>query len=265
MEESKLKKLFYKQYLKIITPFLWIYQWLKRTALYVNFKTDFKKFKRQAASKKQRFIILWKDRYPCLNDRTALTHFSWHYVYHTAWAARTLAQTLPAKHVDISSSLYFSALVSAFVPMEFYDFRPASLHLENLTTGYADLFSLPFEDNSISSLSCMHVVEHVGLGRYGDPLDPDGDLKAMNELTRVLALNGLLLFVVPVGQPRICFNAHRIYSYEQVIEAFKKLHLEDFLLIPDDPKDAGLMVKATAEFVDRQKYGCGCFLFRKIA
>lgn len=265
MEESKMKNWFYEKYLKIITPIVWIYRWLRRAALYVNFKTDFKKFKRQAASRKKRFIILWRDRYPCLNDRTGLTNFSRHYVYHTAWAARILAKTVPVKHVDISSSLYFSALVSAFIPMEFYDFRPASLHLENLTTGYADLFSLPFEDNSISSLSCMHVVEHVGLGRYGDPLDPDGDLKAIDELRRVLAPNGLLLFVVPVGQPRICFNAHRIYSCEHVVKAFKKLHLEEFMLIPDDPEDGGLMVNATAEFVDQQKYGCGCFLFRKMA
>jgi len=47
----------------------------------------------------------------------------------------------------------------------------------------------------------MNVVEHVGLGRYGEPLDPEGDIKAMRELRRVLAPGGSLLFVVPVGRP----------------------------------------------------------------
>jgi hypothetical protein len=70
----------------------------------------------------------------------------------------------------------------------------------------------------------MHVVEHVGLGSYGDSLDPNGDLKAMSELKRVLSINGNLLFVVPVGKPRVMFNAHRIYSYEQIIECFKGIN-----------------------------------------
>ena len=99
----------------------------------------------------------------------------------------------------------------------------------------------------------MHVAEHIGLGRYGDPLDPDGDLKAMGELKRVLAPGGLLLFVVPVGQPRVCFNAHRIYSYGQIVEAFAKLYLEEFALIPDDSIDGGLIINATAEFARPSK------------
>ena len=65
-----------------------------------------------------------------------------------------------------------------------------------------DLISLPFEDGSFHSLTCMHVVEHIGLGRYGDQVDPDGDLMAMKELERVTAKLGNLLFVVPVGIPK---------------------------------------------------------------
>ena len=119
----------------------------------------------------------------------------------------------PAKHTDISSSLYFSGIVSAFVPVDFYDYRPADLHLSDLTSAHADLTKLFFANASIDSLSCMHTVEHIGLGRYGDRIDPSGDLKAINELTRVVAAGGSFLFVVPVGKPKIEFNAHRIYSY----------------------------------------------------
>ena len=81
--------------------------------------------------------------------------------------------------------------------------------------GQTDICALPFADGSIQSLSCMHVVEHVGLGRYGDPLDPMEIEWQCSELQRVLAPGGDLLFVVPVGKPRIMYNAHRIYSYDR--------------------------------------------------
>jgi SAM-dependent methyltransferase len=104
----------------------------------------------------------------------------------------------------------------------------------------------------------MHVVEHIGLGRYGDPLDPNGDLRAMAELRRVLAPGGSLLFVVPVGRPVIMFNAHRIYAYDQVVRYFGDLTLRQFALVPDDPR-YGLVEDATPQLADAQRYGCGCF------
>ena len=108
----------------------------------------------------------------------------------------------------------------------------------------------------------MHVVEHVGLGRYGDPLDPDGDLKAMRELARVLAPGGQLLFVVPIGRPRIQYNAHRIYAYRQVLDGFPGLRLKEFALVPDDAT-RGLERGATQAEADAQVYGCGCFHFAR--
>jgi hypothetical protein len=110
----------------------------------------------------------------------------------------------------------------------------------------------------------MHVVEHIGLGRYGDPLDPDGDLKAISELKRVMAVGGSLLFVAPIGKSRIMFNAHRIYSYDQIMSYFSDLEAKEFTLIPDDPQDGGLINNATKEMADAQRYGCGCFWFRKL-
>ncbi len=193
---------------------------------------QFKDFYRLSKTSDRGFRLSWEDRFPCLGDDTSMTDFDRHYIYHTAWAARILARTKPATHVDISSALYFSAIASAFCPVDFYDFRPADIQLSDLTSGAADLTALAFADQSIPSLSCMHVVEHIGLGRYGDPLDPDGDLRAMRELARVLAPGGSLLFVVPVGKPVIQFNAHRIYAYRQILEAFPELKLREWRLIP---------------------------------
>ncbi len=242
-----------------------MFQTTQRIVNFLNakqLKTDFKNFKALAIRSKERFSVDVSDVYPCLEDRTESTNFDTHYIYHPAWAARVLAKTKPDKHVDISSTLTFVTLVSAFIKTEFYDYRPAHLKLNNLTSGPADLLKLPFSDASIDSLSCMHVVEHVGLGRYGDPLDYDGDLKAIQELTRVCAKGGNLIFVVPIGAPRIMFNAHRIYSYKQIVSLFPSFELKEFSLVPDG-KDGGIIINASEEQSNAQTYGCGCFWFVK--
>jgi hypothetical protein len=246
-----------------IPPFGWIGRTGRNLASHLKFRAEFRRFERMTEICGQRLPLKWDDRLPCLDDRTSSTSYDRHYVYHPAWAARVLAKTAPPCHVDLSSSLHFCTLVSAFMPVRFYDYRPANVKLSNLTSEAADLLALPFEDRSISSLSCMHVVEHIGLGRYGDPLDPDGDLKAIAELKRVLAPGGSLLFVVPVGRPRTMFNAHRIYSYDQVLGAFPELDLSEFTLIPDRDDDGGLVPNPTPEMMNAQRYGCGCFWFRR--
>jgi SAM-dependent methyltransferase len=207
------------------------------------------------------------DLHPCLRDRTTLTTFDRHYVYHPAWAIRILRDTAPAEHVDISSILAFAAMASAIVPTRFYDYRPAPLVLDGLTCGRADLTALPFADRSLASLSCMHVIEHIGLGRYGDPIDPDGDTKALAELARVLAPGGTLLVVVPVGRPRVCFNAHRVYDVESIVARLPGLRLVSFALIPDPPApgtpERGIIDPADPALVRQQSYGCGCFRFER--
>jgi SAM-dependent methyltransferase len=174
-----------------------------------------------------------------------------------------VAKNKPEFHVDIASTLHFCSIVSAFVPVKFYDYRPAILNLTGLTSEHADLTKLDFEDKSIKSLSCLHTIEHIGLGRYGDPIDPTGDIKAAKELTRVLAPGGTFIFVTPVGKPKIAFNAHRIYSYEQVLSLFPDLVLTEFSLVPDNYKETGLITNANPTLVKDQYWGCGCFVFTK--
>ena len=236
----------------------------KKVKSYQKLKNDFQRFRRLSSQSGSRFTLEWNDRYPCLEDATAEAVFDRHYVFHTAWAARVLAQTRPQSHIDISSSIYFNAIASAFIPVIFYDYRLTNLNLPNLQSGTADLKSLPFESNSIKSLSCMHVLEHIGLGRYGDAIDPHGDIKAIAELKRTLAINGDLLLVLPVGKPKVIFNAHRIYSYSQIISYFNEFELRDFSLIPDNEKDGNLIYDASQAMADAQDYSCGCFWFRKI-
>ena len=207
-----------------------------------------------------RFSVKLKDVYPCLGDKLPKTPFDHHYIYHPAWAARILAKTRPEYHLDFSSILSFSSIVSAFIPIKFYDYRVVNLQLSNWESGFADLNKLPFETDSQPSISCMHTVEHIGLGRYGDAIDAEGDLKAINELKRIVQPGGDLLFVTPVGRSRIEYNAHRIFSYEQVVDYFAPLRLMEFSLVPDS---GGLIENASKDLVHQQEYGCGCFWFKK--
>lgn len=228
---------------------------------YISYLNQFKVFKKTHG---ERFLVRNKDKYPCLNEKNKTTSFDKHYTYHTAWAARKLNDLSPKEHIDISSLTYFSTLVSAFIPVKFYDYRPAKIELDNFQCSHIDLKKLPFADGSIQSLSCMHVVEHIGLGRYGDMLDVDGDLVAIDELKRVVAIGGYLLFVVPIGKAKIMFNAHRIYAYDQVISYFKYFVLAEYALIPDQSNE-GLIINATKQQTDKQHYACGCFLFKRNA
>lgn len=237
------------------------YNIFKKINQYIYFKKEFNKFK-LLSDKKNRFNVNWSNRYPCLNDKTSVTSFDPHYTYHPAWAARVISKIKPKKHIDISSILHFSTIVSAFIPMEFYDYRPANIILDNYYSKNINLLKLPFADNSIESISCMHTIEHIGLGRYGDDMDANGDLKAIEELKRVVSINGSLLFVVPVGKPKIMFNAHRIYSYDQIMSYFQDFKLEEYSLIPDDFKN-GIIKNASKELSDEQNYACGCFWFKK--
>ena len=172
-----------------------------------------------------RFTVDKKDFLRCLDDNTEYTGFDAHYIYHPAWAARVVKKISPKFHIDISSTLHFCSILSAFIDVKFYDYRPAILNLDNLKSERIDLTNIFFEDNSQYCVSCMHTIEHIGLGRYGDPIDPNADIKAINELKRIIKPDGHLLIVVPIGKPKIMFNAHRIYSYEMIINLMNGFNL----------------------------------------
>ena len=166
--------------------------------------------------------------YPCLGDDLPSTPIDKHYFYQDTWASKKIFERKPESVLDIGSTVLYAGIISQFVSTTFVDIRPVNLNLPGLTVVDGSILDLPFADASQSFITSLGVIEHIGLGRYGDPLDSEGDLKAINELKRVLANDGSLLFVVPVGQPKIMFNAHRIYSYAQIIGYFSEFSLEEF-------------------------------------
>ena len=200
------------------------------------------------------------DTYPCLADRLWATPFDPHYFYQAIWLSRKIAESGVRKHVDIGSQIYLIAAISAFVECEFIDYRPLEVHVSHLKSKPGDLTSLECASNSIPSLSCLHVIEHVGLGRYGDPLDPYGSIKAAKELVRVLKSDGKLYISTPIGHERIEFNAHRIFSTAMVLDMFQGLDLCSFSFVDDERFFHADCEPSKAENLF---YGCGMFEFVK--
>ena len=200
------------------------------------------------------------DSYPCLSDWTHYTPFDPHYFYQGAWLSRRLQKDNHGLHVDIASSVLTVSTLSAQVDTIFVDYRPIRTSLTGLIPVAGSIVRLPFASSSIQSLSCLHVIEHIGLGRYGDPIDPEGSIEAARELSRVLGQGGYLYISVPVGRERIEFNAHRIFDPETIITLFGELRLVEFSFVDDAGMFHEGMIPAHAR---GNSYACGMYEFRK--
>lgn len=199
--------------------------------------------------------------FPQIFDRDPASHtFDKHYVYMDRWAFKHILVHHPALHVDVGSSVRFLSMISAVTKLRFVDIRPIKTDFNNFECIEGSILNLPFTDSSVTSLSCLHVAEHIGLGRYGDPLDIKGTEKACAELVRVLAPGGQLYFALPIGKPAIYFNAHRVHDPLQILEYFKGLELKQFSVVDD----IGHFIENIKPDDYRQSvYACGMFLFRK--
>jgi hypothetical protein len=243
------------------------YRWLRPIyrqpvmawAGYLRLFVDWQKY-RTAGGK-----VRLADFYPCLEDRTTETSFDAQYFYQAVWAFSKIHHAVPDIHVDVGSDVKFVGMLSAVVKVEFVDIRPLPVHLENLQCREGSLLNLPYATGSVRSLSSMHVLEHVGLGRYGDPVDPEGMRKACAELQRVLAPGGQLYVSVPVGRPRVQFNAHRVLALDEVIRLFKGLRLADMAVVDNHGQYLPGVKPEEVRFDESNDsdYALGCFQFVK--
>lgn len=197
---------------------------------------------------------------PILFQRALNSPFDSHYTWQAAWATKRVVRKAPPRHVDVSSSVPYVVQLASVLPVTFYEFNPPALVHPDITVQHATVVDLPLESRSVESLSCLHVIEHIGLGRYGDPIDPDGADRALRELSRVIAPGGQLLVSAPVGRARVAFNAHRVLDAGAVVRAVEGqgLSLAGFAYVDDagqfhDP--------ARPEDTRGLRYGCGMFEF----
>lgn len=198
--------------------------WIGGIGRLAGFAGEYRAFRRMNAGSP--FALRGGDIWPCLTDRTAATPVEPTYFLQDTWCARKIAERRPAAHVDVGSSAKSMAVIAQFVPVTFVDIRSVEIELERFSFRAGTLLALPFADASVPSLSSLCVIEHIGLGRYGDPLDARGSEKAAAELTRVVARGGDLYVSVPVDNAcRIYFNAHRAFTRDYLLSLFPGLTL----------------------------------------
>lgn len=246
----------YFVYRWIFPPAVDIRTYFKVLPRYIGFIQDWWSYRRLPGAESIRI----QDSCPCVYEQTATTGFDHHYFYQNIWAFKKIYKTHVERHVDVGSSLSLVGYLSTICHVTFIDIRPPLIELDHLEARKGNILNLPFKDHSVQSLSTLHVAEHIGLGRYGDQLDPQGTEKACRELSRVLAPEGNLYFSLPVGRSRLCFNAHRVHSPQMIIDYFDGLTLIEFSGIDDSGRFIKNIDPKTFEDAD---YACGLFHFTK--
>ncbi|HVU06293.1 MAG TPA: DUF268 domain-containing protein [Candidatus Paceibacterota bacterium] len=216
--------------------------------------SDYRKYRR--LEKNPSFKVSTADLFPRIYDKTALTDIDPVYFIQGCWCAKKVFEAKPRKHCDVGSQALMVGIISQFVPTAMVDIRPLSVSIPGLSFVKGDITALPFKDGELESLSSICVIEHIGLGRYGDPLDQFGTEKSAKELSRVLAPGGSLYISVPIDrESKTYFNAHRAFTREQVISLFPGLKLQE---------ESYVYGRDVERFCDAKKgFGTGLYHFQK--
>jgi SAM-dependent methyltransferase len=196
---------------------------------------------------------------PMLHDRMASVGGRGVYFHQDLLVARRILERRPRRHGDVGSRIDgFVARVALFREIEVLDIRPMTERIPNIVFRQVDFMR---EDQPLAdyrdSVSCLHALEHFGLGRYGDPVDPDGHLKGFRNLRRILQVEGRCYLSVPMGPQRTEFDSERVFSLGYLLRMVSDgFRLERFSYVDDAGalhEDVGL----TSELVAAD---CGCTL-----
>ena len=153
------------------------------------------------------------------------------YFWQDFWAARLIYENKPTVHYDIGSRIdgFIGHLASFRENIVLIDIRPLDSTIPGVNFFQDDATNLNnVEDSSIESISALCSLEHFGLGRYGDSIDPEACFKAMKSIVRVLKEGGHAYISVPIGWEHVEFNAHRIFFADSIVKAFEPLKLVEF-------------------------------------
>ena len=227
---------------------------IKRINLIYGFFYDYRKYKKLDYNKNS--TTYTSDLYPRIYDKTKTTEVDPVYFYQNSWCAKKIFENNPKEHFDVGSDLKMLGIISQFTPTTMVDIRPPAVNLPELNFIKGDILKLPFRDGAIDSLSSICVIEHIGLGRYGDPLDQFGTEKSVKELKRILSNKGNLYISVPIdAKNTVYFNAHRAFTRKYVLELFSPLSLiEERYIYGNEMSD---------EYNQDKGFGTGLYHFAK--
>lgn len=204
--------------------------------------------------------------FPVIKDRYGDAGSVNNYFWQDLWAARLVGQNRPAKHYDVGSRLdgFIAHILAMGIPVKMIDIRPFPEEIDGLDTIVDDATELrEFEDDSIESLSALCSLEHFGLGRYGDPIDPEACFKCFEKIQNKLKVGGKLYIAVPIGKEKVCFNAHRCFYAQTIVDCFDKLDLVEFSCTAGGKLEKNVDLHKYDEAVDKGDYRYGLFYFEK--
>lgn len=225
-----------------------------------SFIRDYVRFRRGYAGSMQLM--------PCLHDQKqqAGDTKSEYFIQDLSVAKRIFARN-PVKHVDVGSRIDgFVAHVASFRTIEVIDIRPMVGEIPGIVFTQADLTDTEASPASYcDSLSCLHALEHFGLGRYGDNVDPMGWRSGIRSLARILRPGGRLYLSTPIGRERVVFNAHRVFAPAQIIDAASEcgLSLDHLSWIQDGDVTTSGNFAGDSVSLSHQEYSLGIFEFLK--
>ncbi len=191
-----------------------------------------------------------------------------HYFHQDLLVASFIHHKNPQRHIDIGSRVDgFVAHVASFRSIDVMDVRDLDgTGHANISFIKADLMNKDSAQNNITdSISCLHAIEHFGLGRYGDPVDPKGHIKGFNNILRMLKPGGNLYISFPIANKNeVHFNAHRVFHPRDIFtwaEDKNSINLERFDYV-DDAGKIQQNINIESDNID-VVFGCGIYTFKK--
>lgn len=189
------------------------------------------------------------------------------YFWQDLLVARWIFSASPLRHVDVGSRVDgFVAHIASFREIEVFDVRPISTSIPGIVFKQADLMQPALPAEYCDSLSCLHALEHFGLGRYGDPIDQYGAEKGLGHLAALLIDGGRLYLSVPIGLERVEFNANRIFDPRKLITIAKQkaLNVQSLTVISSTGQVDDVFLSSTRlDELAQQTYSLGIFVFIK--
>ncbi len=205
-------------------------------------------------------------QYPIFHDKFGKAGSINSYFWQDLWGARKIFEDNPKMHYDIGSRIdgFISHLLSFRDNVTLIDIRPLDRNVEGLHFIQSDATNLEnISDNSIESLSALCSLEHFGMGRYGDPIDPEACFKCFRAIAQKMKNGGHLYISVPVGREHIEFNAHRVFYASTIVKEFAEFELLEYSCTKDGFMEYNVEL---TKYDDDMSFGgtrFGLFHFRK--
>jgi hypothetical protein len=232
---------------------------------YRNLKSDLRKLEEQATKSEHKFPVT--KLYPVYKDKSEHAgEFSFQYFYQDWFVAKQIYSNNPKRHIDIASRIDgFVAHVAVFRPIEVFDIRPLNLNIPNIIFKQMDIMdSNNLKKECTDSISCLHAIEHFGLGRYGDPICFEGHLTAFENIGLMLKRGGKFYLSTVFGEQRIEFHAHRVFSLKYLLKMVSvNYDITNFVYVDDRNNFNEINLLDVSDDDKANNLGCsyGCAIF----